>query len=423
MKKICCLCFLFFILFMMPIGVWASDTASARIGNQFFDTLEEAILASTSTDTISLTSNVGLDETLEIHKTVNINLNNHTIEADERVFLVQGGSLNLSGTGTIKERKPNYGAIMLIGSDDPTKKDFSTVSVGSGVTLQGWSGIFINHLNNTGYGIRVNMNGTINAVDDVGGGTGIGIYVNGNIKHISNSPIVNLTNTARITSTGNGIYAAGYANYTINGAYISGEESGLGIKSGSFNILDGTIVGTGPDKTPTTGNNNGIKPSGTAIQIESNPGYAGNIELYIKNGTIESKNSNVIYEYISNNTNTKVKNISITGGTFTSKALKPVFALSDSFKSAHKSFISGGVFTSDPSSILKSGYSVTMEQPSLYSVISSTMSVFNLNGGNGSSPLTYILIIVSIIGLGMIIYFNWNKILDFISRTQNTLKK
>lgn len=414
-RKVLYLVVLFLVLFLKPIGVLASDTASARIGNKFFDSLEEAILAATSTDTISLTSNVTFDKTLEIHKTVNINLNNHTISGDEKVFLVQGGSLNLSGTGTIRELKPNYGAVILLGSSDPTKKDFSTVSVSSGVTLEGWSGIFINHLNNTGYGILVNMNGKINALDDINGGPGAGVYVNGNIKHISNAPIVNLGNTAKITSTGNGIYAAGYATYTINGAYISGEESGLGIKSGSFNILDGTIMGTGPDKTPTSGNNNGINASGTAIQIESNPGYAGNIELYIKDGTFESKNSNVIYEYTTNN-NTQVKDISISSGMFTSKSSKPVFLLSDSFKSKHSSFISGGVYTDDPTSYLKSGYSVVLEQPSMYSVISNTISVFNTNGGMASGIFSRVLIVLAILALGVIFYFNRSKILDFINK-------
>jgi len=168
---------------------------------------------------------------------------------------------------------------MLIGSDDSTKENFSTVSVDSGIILEGWSGIFINHYNKTGYGILVNMNGTINAVDDTTGGSGIGIYVNGNIQNQNNSPIINLGKTAKITSTGNGIYAAGYATYNINGAHIEGKESGLGIKSGNFNINNGTILGTGEDKTPTSGNNNGINPSGVAIQIESNSGYTGNIEL------------------------------------------------------------------------------------------------------------------------------------------------
>lgn len=383
----------------------------ARIGNQLFDNLEDAILASTSKDTINLTNNISLDKTLEIKKTVNINLNNHTIEAPEQIFFIQGGSLKLTGTGTIKETKPNYGAIVLKGSDDPTKTEFSTVTVDKDVTLEGWSGIFIGHNNKTAYGIQVNMNGTINAVNDINGGPGAGIYINGHIQHKENQPIINLTNTSKITSTGNGIYAAGYAIYNINGAYISGEESGLGIKAGVFNILDGTIIGTGEDKTPTSGNNNGINASGTAIQMESNKGYKGDIELYIKNGTIKSKNSNVIYEYTVNNTPTKVKNISLTGGSYTSEVNKPVFSLSDSFTSIHQGFISGGTYSSNPDDFLKSGYSASLNENSLYEVTKSTMQVFATKEGNNNSSFPNIIIIFAVAILSFIIFINRNKIL------------
>jgi len=403
----------------LPVNVNASSSVKARIGNEFFDTLEEAIAAANSTDTISLTSNVTLDETLEINKNVNINLNKYNIAADERVFLVQGGSLNLSGNGMVIETKPNYGAIMLKGSDNSTKKDFSTISIGSGITLQGWSGIFINHQNKTGYGILVNMNGSINAVNDVSGAPGVGIYVNGNILNKNNSPIINLSDTVKITSTGNGIYAAGYATYNINGAYIQGKESGLGIKSGSFNILGGTIIGSGEDKTPTNGNNNGINPSGTAIQIESNPGYAGSIELNIKNGIIESKNSNVIYEYVINDGLTQVKNINITGGSYISKVGKDVFLLSSNFKNTHKNFISGGTYSSDPTNYLKSGYSTVLTENSIYNVVDSTMSVFvdkKINNNNSFKLMT--LIIFPLI-IGIIIYLNRRKLIDLINSIRN----
>ena len=375
--------------------------------------MEEAIKNASSTDTIVLTSNVTLDDTIEINKNVNINLNNHTIEADEKVFSIQGGSLNLSGNGIVREKKPYYGAIMLMGSDDPTKKDFSTVSIGSGVTLEGWSGIFIDHLDNTGYGILVNMNGKINAVNDTSGGEGVGIYVNGNIKNQDNAPIINLTNTTNITSTGNGIYSAGYATYNINGAYINGKESGLGIKSGVFNILNGTIIGSGEDKTPTNGNNNGINPSGVAIQIESNKGYAGNIELYIKDGNIKSENSNVIYEYIVDNATTRVKNIELSGGTYTSNVNKDVFLLSESFKDTHPEFITGGTYSSNPINYLKSGYHSTKNTNSQYEVTVTTMNVFKTNENNNTDDsFKLVLIITIIIILGTIFYLNRNKLLS-----------
>lgn len=312
----------------------------------------------------------------------------------------------------IYETNPNYGAIEIKGSDDPTKKDYSTISVGSDVTLEGWSGIFINHNNNTGYGILVNMNGKINAIDDVNGGSGVGIYVNGNIQHEDNAPIINLSETVSISSSGNGIYAAGYAIYNINGSYISGKESGLGIKSGVFNIKNGTIKGSGEDKTPTSGNNNGINASGSAIQIESNSKYKGNIEINIEKGLIESKNSNVIYEYTVNNVPTQVKSISISGGTYKSDANKDVFSLSDSFKNTHQEFISGGSFSSNPTPYLKTGYGVSKDTNTLYEVISSTMSVFNQQQNNSNNLFIWFLLII----IGFILYFNRIKITNFIKK-------
>ena len=149
MKKIILFCFMFLALLTNNLNVFASNTAKARIGNKYFDTLEEAISNASSKDIINLTSNITLKEALNINKTVNINLNNNTISANELVFLIEGGSLNLTGRGKIIETKPNYGAIVLKGSTDPTKKDYSTVSVGSDITLVGWSGIFVNHNNNS----------------------------------------------------------------------------------------------------------------------------------------------------------------------------------------------------------------------------------------------------------------------------------
>jgi len=306
---------------------------------------------------------------------------------------------------------------MLKGSEDPTKENYSTVSVGKDVTLEGWSGIFITHENYKAHGILVNMNGTIKAVDDTSGGPGAGIYVNGNIQHDNNSPIINLTNTTKITSTGNGIYSAGYATYNINGAYIEGVESALGIKSGIFNIKNGTIIGTGDDKTPTSGNNNGINASGTAIQIESNKGYKGNIELNINDGKIESKKSYTIYEYTVNNSNTQVKDINLTGGTYISHSNKPVISVSDSFKSTHQNFISGGTYTTNPEQYLKNGYNAKLNKDDKYEVLhvfkektETNQNTQNTETKENNNILKIILIISSILLIGSIIFISRKKI-------------
>ncbi|MBQ8472331.1 MAG: hypothetical protein IJ501_02380 [Bacilli bacterium] len=402
----------------MSLNVLAGSNIKARIGNNFYETLEEAIAAASSTDVITLTGDVSLSETMEIKKTVNINLNNHTISADSKVFLVEGGSLNLTGNGKIKENKPYYGAIVMKGSSDPNDEDYSTISVSEGVTLEGWSGIFIDHNDtNTAHGILVNMNGDINAVNDIEGGPGAGIYVNGNIKHDDNPPVINLSDTVEITSTGNGIYAAGYAIYNINGATIEGDESGLGIKSGVFNVNSGNILSNGADETPTTGNNNGINASGTAIQIESNPGYFGKIELDIDDGNITSSNSYAIYEYTTSTSGTNVSDINLKGGTYSSK--KDNFNLSESFKGNHPTFISGGSYTSDPTPYLITGYG-SSKDGDVYEVISSTMSVFGeTNGEYSNFPWGLVIGIISLVIVSLIGFINRDKIFNFLSNIRN----
>lgn len=403
MKKI--LLILLF-LFIIPLTVSASVTPMAKIGNNYYDTLEEAILNASGDDVITLVSNVSLNDTLLINKEININLNGNNIEALENVFKVQGGFLTLSGKGVVRETKPNYGAIMLVGSTEPVDK-YSGVMVGSDITLEGWSGIFITHEAYKSYGVNVYLEGKINAVNDISGGTGIGIYVNGHIKDESYHPVVNIIDGAEINSTGNGLYIAGYSTFYIGDAYIEGEESAIGIKSGKLIIDGATLVCNGLDKTPTSGNTNGIKPSGATIQIESNNNYAGDIEIDISKGTFTSKNSNVIYEYIGKGNNSLIYSMSISGGKFSSGKSKGVFSFSDSFKDIHSGFISGGEYSTDPSEYLKSGYTAIKDN-NFYRVVKSTLKgVYSTSVQNSNHTLrNIILTFVFLIGLIIFGYIN-----------------
>ena len=404
--------------YIMPVFVKASAGSLVKIGNKYYDNLLDAINAVTPNDTITLIEDVSLKETLEINKVVNINLNGNNITAPERVFSVENGTLNLTGSGTIKETNPNYGAIMIKGSTDSNAKDYSVVNVGENVNLEGWSGIFITHNDNKSYGVNVNFKGKINAVNDTSGGTGAGIYVNGKIKDNNNSPVVTIQDGAKITSTGNGLYIAGYSTFNINEASIEGKESGIGVKSGIINIDGATIKGTGPDETPTDGYNDGIKASGTAIQVESNNGYSGNIELNIDSGTFTSDNSNVLYEYIGKGDNSQVTALDVSGGTFVSNANKDVIRLSDSLKTYHNSFISGGKYSSDPKEYLKPGYTTTLEDDT-YVVTKSTMTFVdgdNINDNAKSNTGIIITIIIISVILIVLAYLNRTKILNYIKK-------
>jgi len=403
---------------LIPCMVSAATTPLARIGDKFYENLEEAIKAATENDTITLVADVETSNTLKIDKTVNIDLNGNTISGNEKVFHVQGGLLNLTGKGVIKETKPNYGAIMLTGSSNPNEDKYSGVRVGKDVTLEGWSGIFINHENNKSYGVYAYLDGKINAVDDVSGGKGAGVYVNGKIQDEVSHPVVNISDGAEIKSTGNGLYIAGYSTFYIGDAYIEGEISGIGIKSGKLIINGATVICNGEDKTPTEGYNNGIKASGTTIQIESNTAYAGKIELDISRGTFKSKNSNVIYEYIGKGNSSLIYSMSISGGTFESEANKDVFSLSDSFKNIHSGFISSGKYSSDPTEYLKNGYTSTKDG-NFYNVTKGTMkSVVSNSITNNSSNSFFksVIIIITIAGLGIIAYLNRTRIINLFKR-------
>lgn len=410
--------YLFILFIFIPSFVNASNGSTARVGNKYYDSLEEAIKNAGSNDTIMLISDTVLDDTLNINKTVNLNLNGKNITAPSMVFKVNGGVLNLSGSGTIRETKPNYGAVAVIGSTDPNDKNYSIVNVGKNIKLEGWSGIFITHDNNKSYGVVVNLEGDINAVNDISGDTGIGIYVNGNIKDEEKSPIINIGDDTEITSTGTGLYIAGYSTFNIGKAYIEGTESGIAIKSGKLNINGASVVSNGEDKTPTEGYNNGVKASGTSVQIESNNGYKGNIEIDITDGTFISKNSYTIYEYIGKGTDTTVDSIDISGGKFLSNKNKPVFGLSNSFKNIHNKFITGGEYTSDPSVYLKPGYTAVLED-GVYIVTSSSSKLVSGNNINtsDSSGLLKIITIVVVIGSAILLgYMNRDKILNLFRK-------
>jgi len=306
---------------------------------------------------------------------------------------------------------------MVVGSNSSKDNKYSVVNIDEEVTLEGWSGIFITHENSKSYGVEVNFAGKINSVNDTNGGTGIGIYVNGKIKDQEKHPVVNIKDGARIKSTGNGLYIAGYSTFNIGDAYIEGEESGIGIKSGILNIDGATVVSNGEDKTPTEGYNNGIKASGTAIQIESNNGYAGKVQLNISNGNFKSKNSHVIYEYIGKGNNSLIYSMSFSNGTFISESNKDVFSFSQSFKDIHSGFISGGKYSSNPSKYLKSGYDVVNEG-GIYSVTKNTLKkVSSINSdSNKSSFITSLIWIFILVILGIIIYFNRNRILSIFKK-------
>lgn len=394
--------------------VLASETYVARIDDVYYTDLLKAINEAKADDTIVMLSDVTMKNPIDINKVVNINLNNHNILGDNKVFLVVGGDLSLTGKGAVREVNPYFGAVMIKGSPTETEDPYSSLYVGKDVTLEGWSGVFVDQNNQNGYGINVNFNGKISGAPDESGDTGYGIYVNGNIKNKTNYPIINIGEDAVITSPGMGLYLAGYSEVTTTG-YIEGVNAGIGMKSGILNVNGGTIYATGADTTPTEDYSDGINPSGTALQIESNDGYAGDMKINITGGSLRSENSHAVYEYTNYN-GTSVTEFAISGGTFRSGGEKNVFSLSRQFTTRHQRFITGGSFSTNPTAYL-SWYYTTTYNDGLYTVIrrtageTDTTKTLNVASNKiGTLPL----IIIGIVALIALLYFLFKNKVSFI---------
>lgn len=346
----------------------------ATVDGIAYGDLQEAI-NNANGKTVKLASDLNLNKQILVSNGNNVTLDlaGHNISfALKTNFKVSGGTLNVIGKGTIKEDKPYFSPITVYGSTNSNAKNYSTVVIGKDVTLIGWSGLFIDYVSgNMAAGVNVEVNGTLQSVPDVDGYDGHGIYLQGLVKNKANYPIITVNQTAKVLSGGPGIYAAGYAQWNINGAYIEGESAGIAIKSGIFNMNAGTIKAYGKDDTPTEGNGNGVNSSGTAIQVESNSGYAGDIEININGGSIISENSAAFYEYLANGTvTTNVKSISIIGGSFVSNETKDNFIASDIFDTKFNQFITGGTYSTDPTRYVKNGYKVIQTADNTFTVVS-----------------------------------------------------
>lgn len=346
----------------------------ATVDGIAYGDLQEAI-NNANGKTVKLASDLNLNKQILVSNGNNVTLDlaGHNISfALKTNFKVSGGTLNVIGKGTIKEDKPYFSPITVYGSTNSNAKNYSTVVIGKDVTLIGWSGLFIDYVSgNMAAGVNVEVNGTLQSVPDVDGYDGHGIYLQGLVKNKANYPIITVNQTAKVLSGGPGIYAAGYAQWNINGAYIEGESAGIAIKSGIFNMNAGTIKAYGKDDTPTEGNGNGVNSSGTAIQVESNSGYAGDIEININGGSIISENSAAFYEYLANGTvTTNVKSISIIGGSFVSNETKDNFIASDIFDTKFNQFITGGTYSTDPTRYVNNGYKVIQTADNTFTVVS-----------------------------------------------------
>lgn len=326
------------------------ENAIAQIENSetLYPSIAAALSAASPGETVKVLQDTSIDSYTPVNQNVTIDLNGNTIYSKGAGFDVAVNTANAELTlknGTMKVVA--YAAWVQNGGK---------VTIESDMTVESTKYAAIVVVDNVS---SVVVNGTVKSEEN------FAISGNGGKNHSGTSITIN--NGAVVESAdAPAIYHPQSGTLTVNGGFITGTESAIAIKSGTLNISGGTIKATGLDTTPTEGYSNGINASGAAIQIESNVGYYGNpdntynsphndsdeVQINITGGNIESQNGVAIYEYLDSKTSkSSVKGINISSGYI--KGPKANFMVSEQL-SNDKISVTGGYFTSDPTTYVKS---------------------------------------------------------------------
>ncbi|HIW76724.1 MULTISPECIES: S-layer homology domain-containing protein [Gordonibacter] len=282
------------------------------IGGTGYASLGEAIDKAENGATISLQADIALSETITTTKNLTIDLNKYAIAStDCRAIRVNGGTLTLTGQGTVSANKggedskfASGSSVILVSGDDSVAK----LVVGSDVTISSEHcyGVTLIGENNKQV---LELSGTISVA-----GEATAISGNGLAKYKETE--INIYNGAVVESKKDvSIYHPQKGALNISGGRIEGTTA-LEAKSGTIAITgDPTFTSNHKGEPTHKANSNGTSTQGYAIAVVDNSAYKGNTSVTIEGGTYTG-----LVAIAEDNTvdAKKAGKISITGGTFTS---------------------------------------------------------------------------------------------------------
>ena len=333
---------------------------------------------------IKLAKSISLTETMEVKggKSVVIDMNGYDITAtSSAAFKIENGSLRITGNGTVSGTGSDYKLVYLLGSKESSAANYSTLTVDENVTVKCTDGYAVMISSNEGcaYGVVINIAGKLEAHYG-------GLYVNGMIKCLEgNVPVISTTASSIIKSEGVGIYAAGFAKWTLNGNIDATGGEAVSVKSGIFEIAGGKYKASGEYADPAVANGNGTEETGAAISITSNDGYAKKIQVTISGGTFESVNGNALYEGIAKNGDVSAAaksfaTVSVTDGTFNGNEQKEAIAITTA---DNKAVVSGGTFSTSVKGYVVSGLNYEAVNGGEYTYHGDINSAVAAAGANG----------------------------------------
>lgn len=257
----------------------------AQIGETKYSAFEDALKEAKENDTITLLKDVLQKTTVEISKTLTLDLNGHNITGKNGVYgrrvfhVVGGGNLTLTGTGTIttaaKNDKTFVASSSVIRVGDDTADKSAELTVGSGVTIKA----------PVSYGISVfgkNTSEKLTVSGTVESATAAAIAGNGSGDMCATT--ITIEDGAKIVSTGDAaIYHPQAGNLTVKNATITG-MTGIEAKSGDTVIAVQNAVVKATAPVSHTKNSNGTSTRGYAIAVVENAAYKGGAKATISDG-------------------------------------------------------------------------------------------------------------------------------------------
>ena len=271
--------------------VTGTGTKVAEVGGVGYGTLQDAIDAAKG-DTVKLVADMTVGTTLEVTKSLTINLNGHSItgstgEYGVRAIHVKAGTLTLIGNGTITtegdntEENGNFNrenSVIRVGNNQGA----AGLVIGENVTITAPKSygitIFDNNPNQAfNYTYTLDVSGTVEVTRD---DEYAEAAISGNGNTAAKTEIT-IHDGAEVSSTCNvAIYhPQKYGTLTIKGGTITG-VGGIQMCAGELNVEGGTITATGSYETVGTydGEDDGPLLDGAAISMVNRDGYGTNNE-------------------------------------------------------------------------------------------------------------------------------------------------
>lgn len=330
--------------------------AVAKVGDFYSPSLASAVAAATDGQTITLLKDTALTSSISIKKNITLDLGGKTLSRDGGMLLDIYGNVTIQNGTVAMANTTGSGADIWV---NKTAK----LTVEKSATISAPSNSFAIAYYEDCTAAEVTLKGILT-------GEGSGITVNGNIKD-KDSSNKNTSNKLILDGTtinvkGHGVYQAGYATttFTENASTITG-STGIEVRAGNLTVTNSTITGNGTFKCEAK--DNGTTTDGVGIAIAQHTTKLP-INVTISGGTISG--TYAVYESNPQTNDAdsiaKVK-LSITNGKFNGSTAAV-------YSQYVKNFISGGLFTTDPSAYCVTGKTGVASDLSGYAYMVGTKS-------------------------------------------------